>query len=102
MGGRRFREIVVNEWIMDLDRVVPLRGLLGYLNFSEGRPDVRFQKQLSDAYGFLSEHGAAPPWQALHEALRHRLEALHVEGGSAFRDIEQARTTLDLSLQKVL
>src|SRR5262249_41379808 len=59
-------------------------------------------KQLSEAYGFLSEQGAAQPWQALHDALVERLDALHAEGGSAFRDVEQARAVLDLAFQKVL
>jgi hypothetical protein len=39
----------VKDVLAALDRAVPLQGPLGYLNFSEGRPDPRFQKQISDA-----------------------------------------------------
>src|SRR5262245_52559891 len=96
----------VDELVTALDRVVPLQGPLGYLNFSEGRPDARFQKQISEAFGFLSERGAAKPWEALHDALRTRLQELHRDcvnkGSGAFLQIDQAQAVLELSLQKML
>jgi hypothetical protein len=92
----------VNERQAELDRVVPLQGLLGYLNFAEGRPDPRFQKQLNDAYGFLADRGEPEPWRALHEALRVRLADLKGVGTGAFRDPAQAEAVLALVFEQVL
>ena len=39
----------------NLESSATLPAILGYLNFSEGKPDARFQKQLSDAYQFLTD-----------------------------------------------
>ena len=76
-----------------LDQVVPIAALLGYLNFSDGRPDPRWQKQLNEAYSWLAGHGEAKPWQALLEWLRAGLGRL--EGTSAaFRDVTQADQVL--------
>jgi hypothetical protein len=86
----------VNLSIQDLENAVPLQGMLGYLNFSTGKPDPRFQKQLSDAYGFLAERGAEQPWQALTDLFRTKLAALQAEGGAAFRDVSQAEAVLAL------
>ena len=38
----------------ELEQVVSASALLGYLNFSNGRPDPRWQKQLDDAYAYAS------------------------------------------------
>lgn len=92
----------MNEQSADLDRLVSWQAVLGYLNFSEGRPDVRFQKQLNDAYGYLTEHGAGRPWQVLHEVLTARLAALRDGGAAAFRDVRQAEAVLRLVFTGVL
>jgi hypothetical protein len=86
----------------DVDRVAPLQGMLGYLNFGSGKPDARFQKQLSDAYAYLTQAGEQEPWKALHEVLRAKLETLKSGGGSAFRDVRQAEAVLALAFTKVL
>ena len=39
-----------------IEQAVALPALLGYLNFSEGKPDPRFQRQLDDAFVFLAQH----------------------------------------------
>jgi hypothetical protein len=44
----------------NLEGVASLSAILGYLNFSEGRPDCRFQKQLNDAYALLAQEADAP------------------------------------------
>ena len=36
-----------------------LQGLLGYVNFSAGKPDARFQKQMNDVYAALASQGSA-------------------------------------------
>ncbi len=85
-----------------LDEAVPLTALLGYLNFSEGKPDPRFQKQFNDAYAWLADHGAAEPCKDLHAALQAKLNALHKSGASAFQQITQADAVLRLAFSQVL
>jgi hypothetical protein len=95
-------EHVVDESLAELDRRVPLQGMLGYLNLSTGKPDPRFQKQLSDAYAFFAERGGQEPHQALRRALDAKLAELRAGAGSAFRDVRQAETVLALAFDKVL
>jgi hypothetical protein len=76
-------------------------GILGYLNFSHGKADPRFQKQLSDAFETLAKAGAPEPWQALAPLLRHHLGRLQAAGG-AFQDITQAVAVLDLVFDGLL
>ncbi|MBI1913392.1 MAG: hypothetical protein HYS12_01335 [Planctomycetes bacterium] len=89
----------MDELFAELDGAAPASTLLGYLNFSDGRPDPRWQKQLHDAFAFLADRGAAHPWDALRRWLASRLETLHTGGSAAFRDVAQARTVLDLFAQ---
>jgi hypothetical protein len=87
----------VDERYAQLEQIVSASALLGYLNFSDGRPDPRWQKQLNDAYAFFAEHGETAPWQALVDWLRTRLRDLHMQGSAAFRDVTQAETILSLA-----
>ncbi len=86
-----------DERITALEQAVPVSGLLGYLNFSDGRPDPRWQRQLDDAYSFLADRGEAAPWQALLEALPVSLRRLNESGATAFRDVRQAEGALALA-----
>jgi hypothetical protein len=87
----------VDERYAQLEKTVSASALLGYLNFSDGRPDPRWQKQLNDVYAFLAEHGEAAPWQALFDWLTDALHRLHEGGGAAFRDAAQAKEVLSLA-----
>src|SRR3954447_13101764 len=87
----------VDQRDADLEQVVPASKLLGYLNFSDGRPDPRWQKQLNDAYAFLGARGEAAPWLALLDWLGDSLRRLQAEGGAAFRDAGQAQAVLALA-----
>ncbi len=80
-----------------LEQAVSASALLGYLNFSDGRPDPRWQKQFNDAYAFLAEHGEPAPWQALFDWLSASLRTLHEGGSAAFRDVTQAENILALA-----
>ncbi|HEY1860220.1 MAG TPA: hypothetical protein VGG61_07690, partial [Gemmataceae bacterium] len=95
-------ESEVEKILPELDRVANAANLLGYLNFSDGRTDPRWQKQFNDAYGFLADHGAVEPWQALYEWLRSRLAALQETGAKGFQEVGQARAVLKLAFVKVL
>ena len=94
--------VAVDEQYKGLEKVVPLQGLLGYLNFASGKTDARFQKQFNDAYGFLAERGAAQPWEVLHQLLRSELLTLQTRGSGAFRDVGQAQAVLELAFNKIL
>ncbi len=84
----------VDERYAQLEKVISASALLGYLNFSDGRPDPRWQKQLNDAYAILAEQGEPAPWQALLDWLTDALHRLHESGGAAFRDVTQAKDVL--------
>ncbi|HZV07981.1 MAG TPA: hypothetical protein VE999_23055 [Gemmataceae bacterium] len=78
-----------------LEQIVSASALLGYLNFSDGRPDPRWQKQLNDAYAFFAEQGEAAPWEAIFAWLSSSLRHLHAQGSAAFRDVKQAEEVLE-------
>src|SRR5437763_2349459 len=86
----------VDDRLAKLEQAVPLSGLLGWLNFSDGRPDARWQKQLNDVYALLAEAGEPAPWQALPDALTAGLAKLH-GSAPAFRDVRQATAALALA-----
>src|SRR5207244_3130335 len=90
------------ERYKDLEKRASLQALLGYLNFGSGKTDARFQKQISDAYGFLAEHGAEEPWTTLYELLHTQLNSLQASGSGAFRNVKQAQAVLELAFSKLL
>ncbi len=85
-----------------LEARAALPALLGYLNFSEGRPDPKFQQALHDAFVFFAEAGAVQPWAELPRALHAALGKLRDEGSAAFRDAAQADAVLTLAFGPVL
>ncbi len=85
----------------ELSRKTDPAKLLGYLNFSDGRPDPRFQKGLADACAHLLESGDATPWRTLPEWLTHELNGLVVAGAAAFRDPTQVRAVMDAALVRL-
>src|SRR4051794_38678527 len=88
------RGSVVDERYPGFDQAVPVSGLLGYLNFSDGRPDPRWQRQLDDAYAYLADRGDPAPWQTLLGLLADGLRALAARGAAAFRAVRQAGAAL--------
>src|SRR5687767_10467797 len=86
----------------ELARRVPPSGLLGYLNFSDGRPDPRFQRALDEAFAAFGEAGDPAPWESLRGWLQARCDELEASGSSAFRDLAQARAVIDLALGRAL
>ena len=85
----------------ELSRKTEPAKLLGYLNFSDGRPDPRFQKGLADAYAHLIESGDANPWRTIPQWLTHELNGLVAAGSPAFRDPTQARAVIDAALVRL-
>jgi len=85
----------------ELSRKTDPAKLLGYLNFSDGRPDPRFQKGLADAFGLLLEAGDAAPWATLPAWLGHALAEQETAGAVAFREATQARAVVAAGLVRV-
>jgi hypothetical protein len=57
--------------------------VLGYLNFSDGRPDPRFRKALADVFAFLLDAGDRAPWKTVFDWLTARAEELERSGSAA-------------------
>ncbi|HEY1380290.1 MAG TPA: hypothetical protein VGF55_26040, partial [Gemmataceae bacterium] len=76
------------------------QGLLGYLNYGEGRPDPRFQGQLHAAH-LLAAGQPGDPVASLADLLDEQLTALQQGGASAFRELGQARTAIRAALREL-
>jgi hypothetical protein len=98
---RRRGGVFVDE-AADLEDHDALQGVLGYLNFSTGKPDGRFQTQISSLYGALAGRGVAHPWSALRKLLADRLRRLVAEGIGGFRDVSQVEAIVALVFDRVL
>jgi hypothetical protein len=79
-----------------------LQLVLGYLNFSEGRPDQRLQRTFAEVFARAAVAGLDDPWAAVLQQLRQRLAELHAAEAPAFRDTRQAETVLTLTFEQVL
>jgi hypothetical protein len=75
--------------------------ILGYLNFSSGKPDAQFARQMDDRIAELSEAGASDPPGALKEQLAKTLADKQAEGG-IYRDPHQAQHVLELVFSRAL
>ncbi|MFO0937207.1 MAG: hypothetical protein U0798_11915 [Gemmataceae bacterium] len=62
--------------------------LIGYLNYSDGRPDPRFRRGLADAFAGLE--GVERPWETIATWLTSRANELKASGASAYSDPSQA------------
>lgn len=85
----------------ELSRKTDPAKLLGYLNFSDGRPDPRFQKGLADAVTVLVDGGDAAPWRTVPGWLAHALAELEAGGAAAFKDTTQAKSVIDAALVRL-
>lgn len=74
---------------------------LGYLNFSDGRPDPKFRKLLADVFGFLRDVGTRAPWDVVAGWLTARAAELEQSGSSAFRDLAQAKAAVPVAFHAV-
>jgi hypothetical protein len=79
---------------------VSWQGLLGYLNFSEGKPDPRFEGQFHSAVRSCALRlGREPSPGEIAALLDEQLDALHHGGGSAFKNVAQARAVVRAALR---
>lgn len=86
----------MNELREALRQAAPLSNLLGYLNFSAGKPDSRFARSWNEASAELLRRRVDLPWLALLDVLQDELRGLQSEGSSAFKDTAQAESVLRL------
>ncbi len=75
--------------------------LLGYLNFSDGRPDVRFRKLLSDVFAHRIDAGDPLPWITTSHWLLEAGTELEKSGTAAFQDLSQARLICHVGFELV-
>jgi hypothetical protein len=85
----------VDERLAELEQSVSPSAVLGHLNFSDGRPEPRWQRQVNEAFAFFARRGDSAPWASLLAWLGDRLRQLHDGGAGAFRDITQAEDVID-------
>ena len=81
-----------------------LQEMLGYLNFSSGAPDPRFQRNVNALFGLIEADPASRchGWRLLGELLAGRLQALRSSGQAAFEHSEQAEAVLGLVFEQLL
>lgn len=87
---------------VELSTQVPPATLLGYLNYSDGRADAKFQRALNDAFTFLARRRDSEPWNSLRTWLFRQCDLLRKSGNAAFQDTTQVRAVLRLALGSVL
>lgn len=86
----------------ELSRAAPASRLLGWLNFSDGKPDPRWQRQLDDVYHIASSTRPAEPWSLIRDWWDHELAILEGSDNAAFKDTNQVRGVVGLVFDHVL
>ena len=92
----------MDAFVTELAGRVPPASLLGYLNFSDGRPDPKFQRALNEAFAYLAKRGDATPWVSLRTWLFRQCDLLQQSGNAAFKETTQVRAVLRLAFAQVL
>jgi hypothetical protein len=85
-----------------LSQAGPASRLLGWLNFSDGRPDPKWQRQLDDTFAIAFQNDVEKPWNLVRDWLADELGELEKSGNAAFRDSTQARAALSLIFDHAL
>ncbi|MFO0815494.1 MAG: hypothetical protein U0796_19940 [Gemmatales bacterium] len=88
--------------LLELKKHVDLVKLIGYLNFSNGRSDSRFQKAWNIAQARVSGINDTAPWKTLCDWLYQHADSIVAEAGAAFQDLTQAKLVLQLLPQKLI
>lgn len=90
------------ESLVELVGPTILRNLLGYLDFSEGKPDARFRSDLNAAFEALDPDERSAPWADLHLAFRQGLAMLRSGGAEGIGRLVQAEAVVDRTLGDLL
>jgi hypothetical protein len=73
--------------------------LVGYLNFSDGRPDPRFRRLLADVFAGLDDDER--PWETVAGWLEARTEELKAGGSSAYQNPSQALAVIPSAFREL-
>ena len=68
---------------------------VGYLNFSDGKPDVRFRTLLLEAFALLYGANDRAPWATLGQWLAASTKELAASGSAAFKNVSQAEAVIE-------
>ncbi|HUY89825.1 MAG TPA: hypothetical protein VMV10_13910 [Pirellulales bacterium] len=87
-----------------LDEQQALQEILGYLNFSSGAADSRFQRNVNALFALFEADPQAQDhaWSLLGQRLAARLKTLRESGLAAFEHAEQAEAVLGLVFERLL
>src|SRR5262245_61929701 len=102
IGANSWEELLMDATHAALNRAAFASRLLGWINFSDGRPDAKWQRQLDDAYDAAMGEGVKQPWQGVRAWLLAELDGLERSSNAAFRDCSQARAVISLVFDEVL
>ena len=91
----------MDSLLPELTRRADAARLLGYLTFSDGRPDPKFRKGLADLFEILLAHGDRTPWRTAGQWLALRADELEGSGPAALRDLTQAKQVIPLAFESV-
>ena len=93
--------------LMESERIEDLNQVLGYLNFSSGKSDLKFLSALNRLYlsaldgGDRSVYAGMPAWLKIQQWLLERLESLR-RSNPAFAESEQASRVIELVWRSLL
>ena len=81
-----------------------LQEMLGYLNFSSGAPDPRFQRNTNALFGLIEADPAQRDraWRVLGDLLGAQLQAAREASQPAFQQVEQAAAVIALVFDRLL
>ena len=91
----------MDRFLPELARRSEANQLVGYLNFSDGRPDPKFRKAVADAFAVVVGLGDPAPWRSVGRWLSARTAELEGSGPAAFRDLTQAKAVVPLAFEAV-
>jgi len=92
----------MDAFFPELTRLFDPTKPLGYLNFSDGRADVRFRKLLADVFEYLLNHADPAPWATTGAWLLSAADDLEQSGSAAFQDLSRAREVATIAFGELL
>jgi hypothetical protein len=89
----------MSEPVENTEPQTDMRDLLGYLNFSDGTPNPKFRRAVSELF---ADAAIADAPQTFRDRLLQELSRLHQSGESAFEDVSQAASVVSITIDELL
>jgi hypothetical protein len=89
------------SYFPELTRRLDGSAILGYLNFSDGRLDLKFRRAMTELLGYLLSEGIPQSRMVALAWLQHRAAELEQSGSAAFKDLSSAKRAAELGLQVI-